>query len=137
MGTKFAPAFANIFMADLETRLLNIALYKPWLWWRFLDDIFTIWTHGRALLDLFLENLNQFHPIVKFTHEISRTSLPYLDVMVSIEDGHISTDLYRKPTDSHQYLHSNSCHPAHIKKAIPFSQALRLKRICMLKRLQI
>ncbi|CAB3988774.1 Hypothetical predicted protein, partial [Paramuricea clavata] len=37
---------------------------------------------------------------------------------------------YIKPTDTHQYLDFKSCHPAHVKKAIPYGQALRLKRIC-------
>ena len=38
--------------------------------------------------------------------------------------------MYTKPTDKHQYLHTKSCHPRHCKTAIPFSQALRLRRIC-------
>ena len=38
--------------------------------------------------------------------------------------------LYVKPTDSHQYLRSSSCHPYHCQKRIPYSQALRLNRIC-------
>ena len=44
----------------------------------------------------------------------------------------METDLYTKPTDKHQYLHLlvSSCHPQHIKRAIPFSRALRLRRIC-------
>ena len=50
--------------------------------------------------------------------------------MVSITDGIIETDLYMKPTDSHQYLLSSSCHPFYCKKGIPYSQALRLNRIC-------
>ena len=37
--------------------------------------------------------------------------------------------IYVKPTDSHQYLHSSPCHPDHFKKGIPYSQALRLDRI--------
>ena len=32
--------------------------------------------------------------------------------------------------DSHQYLLPSSCHPFYCKKAIPYSQALRLNRIC-------
>ena len=34
------------------------------------------------------------------------------------------------PTDSHQHLQSNSCHPFHCKKGMPYIQALRLNRIC-------
>ena len=44
--------------------------------------------------------------------------------------GKVATDLYVKATDNHQYLHSSSCHPYHYKKVIPYSQALRLNRIC-------
>ena len=46
IGTKFAPAYANIFMYVLETRMLKECEFKPWVWWRFLDDIFFIWLHG-------------------------------------------------------------------------------------------
>ena len=42
----------------------------------------------------------------------------------------ISTDLYIKPIDGHQYLHHKSSHPEHIKNSITYSQALRLSRIC-------
>ena len=35
-----------------------------------------------------------------------------------------------KPSDTHQYLHINSCHPKHCKTAIPYGQALRLRKIC-------
>ena len=45
-------------------------------------------------------------------------------------NGAISTDLFVKPTDGHQYLHYRSSHPEHIKNSIPCSQALRLSRIC-------
>ena len=44
--------------------------------------------------------------------------------------GYIETDLYTKHTDKHQYLLVSSCHPQHTKRAIPFSLALRLRRIC-------
>ena len=41
----------------------------------------------------------------------------------------IETDLYVKPTDSHQYFHSALCHPYDCKKSIPYSQALCLNRM--------
>lgn len=89
-----------------------------------------VWLHGGDKLDVFLSNLNTFHEQIKFTWEISASALPYLDVMVSIEDGMFVSNIYRKPTDTQQYLNMKSCHPPHVKKSIPYSQALRIKRIC-------
>ena len=40
------------------------------------------------------------------------------------------TDLFAKPTDIHQFLDPSFSHPYHFKKGIPYSQALRLNRIC-------
>jgi len=40
------------------------------------------------------------------------------------------TKLYRKPTDRQSYLNNKSYHPTSTKRGIPYSQALRMKRIC-------
>ena len=54
-----------------------------------------------------------------------------VDVTVSLDNNNkISTDLFIKSTDTHQYFLHTSCHPSHIKKSIPFSLALRIRRIC-------
>ena len=53
-----------------------------------------------------------------------------MDVKVLNESGMLETDVFIKPTDSHQYLHSSSCHPGACKRSIPFAQAMRLRRIC-------
>ena len=37
---------------------------------------------------------------------------------------------YTKPTDTHNYLHFKSSHPRHLKESLPYSQALRSRRIC-------
>ena len=57
-------------------------------------------------------------------------SIPFLDTSLSIKNGSISVDLYRKPTDRNQYLLTSSIHPPDCFKNIPFSLALRITRIC-------
>ena len=90
-----------------------------------------IWTEGLDNLKIFVDYLNSIHPTIKFTSSHSATNVPFLDVNVSLtNDGNICTDLYTKPTVKHQHLLYSSCHPLHTKKAIPFSLALRLRRIC-------
>ena len=49
---------------------------------------------------------------------------------MNLSGNKLSTDLYIKPTDRHQYLHYTSSHPEHTKKSVVYSQALRLSRIC-------
>ena len=41
MGTKMAVAFANIFMAVVETEILNLSTFQPLVWKRYIDDICT------------------------------------------------------------------------------------------------
>ena len=42
MGNKMAIAFANIFMADIETQILSKSIIKPMIWKRYTDDIFFV-----------------------------------------------------------------------------------------------
>ena len=44
MGTKMAPAYANLFMGKLEEKLNELGKLHIMLWKRFIDDIFVIWT---------------------------------------------------------------------------------------------
>ena len=67
----------------------------------------------------------------QFTSSHSAISTSFLDVEVSLSQfGKVETNLYTKPTDKHQYVLQSSCHPLHTKRAISFSLALRLQRIC-------
>ena len=117
-------------MAELEEEILRKTESKPYLWRRYIDDIFFLWELGEEKLKSFIDNINKMHPTIKFTVDWSKTSMNFLDVTVSIAEGVVQTDLYVKPTDSHQYLLSSSCHPLYCKKGILYSQALRLNRIC-------
>ena len=131
MGTRMAPSMACLFMGKLEERMLASAPCRPWIWWRYIDDIFFIWTSDEESLTRFIDHMNSFHRTIKFTSEYSTTETHFLDVVIRKEENNgLTTDLFVKPTDKHQYLHSTSCHPRHCKTSIAYSQALRLRRIC-------
>ena len=58
-------------------------------------------------------------------------SVTFLDTKVTVDDEWcFTTDLYVKLTDTHQYLHEDSCHPGDCKRSIPYSQALKICCIC-------
>ena len=116
IGTKFAPPYSILLMADLEKELLSDIEVKPYIWWMYIDDTFRIWEHGEESLKLFLGEINKIHPIIKFTADWSYSSVNFRDVKFVMKDGKIITDLHVKPTDTHHYLDSSSCHPYHCKK---------------------
>ena len=117
-------------MAELEEDNLREVELKPYLWWRCIDDILFIWEHGEGKLKEFTDVLNKKHPTIKFAAEWSKTQINFLDVTIYLENGKIKIDLRVKPTDTHQYLNSSSCHRYHCKKGIPYSPTLRLNSIC-------
>ena len=81
MGTKMGPSYACLFMGHLENALLQ--QYKklaPKIYRRYTDDsIGATSLSYNQLLD-FINFVQNFHPAVKFTHEISEKSVTFLDM---------------------------------------------------------
>ena len=121
IGTKFAPPYACIFMDQVESKFLQTQKFQPLVWFRYIDDIFFIWTHGERSLK---------NPNIKFAYEFSEASINFLDLNVKFSSVKLQTSLYVKPTDCHQYFHFQSSHPKHTKKSIVYSQTLRVSRAC-------
>ena len=84
MGTKMAVAFSVIFMAHIEKQLLNASPYKPFLWRRFIDDIFSVWTISETEINKnVIDFASSFQANIKFTHEImSSKHIVFLDTEV-------------------------------------------------------
>ena len=135
MGKKYAPSYANVDMAILEEEVLERAPKKPLVFFRFLDDIFVIWTHSEEEFMEFFNCLNNHRESIKFTHNISKESVDFLDV--TLYKGNkfkhhstLDTKVYFKPTDTHELLHKNSFHPKHTFHGIIKSQLIRYFKIC-------
>ena len=95
IGTKFAPPYSILFMVVLEEEILSKIELEPYLWWRYIDDIFFRFEHGEEKLKKFIIQLKEKHTTKKFTAEWSQTSINFLDVTVSLIGGKITTENYR------------------------------------------
>ena len=121
MGTKMAVAFANIFMAEIETGLINQSKTKPIKWKRYIDDIFSLWDSNRQEIDLFIKQANNFHPTIKFTAEISKMEITFLDTIITKgerlrNESILDIRTHYKPTETFQYTNFTSSHPPGVKK---------------------
>ena len=131
MGTKMGPSYANLFMGHLEHLIFSTYQGpKPELFRRFIDDCIGATTLSEKELLAFIQFANNFHPAIQLTHEISSTSVVFLDIAISICHQSFKTSVHYKPTDAHSYLNFHSSHPSATTHSIPFSQFLRLRRLC-------
>ena len=153
MGIHPAPSYANIYLARrLDEHIAAVGekygtngksaclLFK-----QFLDDLIKILVGTSKQLHTLFKEINSIHPTIRFTfnHTFPKNealedrcnckaqdSIPFLDTSLSIQDGRIDTDLFKKDTDRNQYLLRESCHPQGVTASIPYSLGLRIVRIC-------
>ena len=103
---------------------------KPIMLRRHIVDYFGISTSTKKELDYFIQYVNDFHPSLSYTYDISDTSVNFLDISIYMTQHGLTTDIFYKDTDTHSYLRYQSVHPPSCKKGIPYSQFLGLRRIC-------
>ena len=78
--------------------------------------------------------INYIHLSFPLASNYSKDCVQFLDVSVFVDNsGNNTTNLYVKPTDTHQCLLATSCHHSHSKRSISYSQALRIHLICSSK----
>ena len=140
MGTPMAVNFSTLFMTKFEQLLLNEYEksygVKPFVWLRYIDDIFMVWTGTEKSLQHFLEFANQFSKqqgmksTITFKAHYSQHSVNFLDTSITLEHGNLVTNLYTKNTAAHDYVRHSSYHPKHTLRSLPKSQFMRIRRIC-------
>lgn len=115
------PTHLVIFMAEVETDIINQSPNIPLIWKRYIDDIFSLWNTNKEAINIFTGLANSFHPAIKFTAEISDTEITFLDTCIYNGDRfkkHSILDVrtHFKPTETFQYTHFDSCHPPGVRK---------------------
>ena len=132
MGSPCSPNYANLFMGKFEEDFVyhnNPFLIFLKCWFRYIDDIFFIFNGSLTQLEEFKLYINSRMTSIKFSLEYSQETVSFLDVCVNKSD-HLTTSVFRKKTDRNSFLNFSSYHPPSLKKGLPYSQLLRIRRIC-------
>ncbi|XP_068701292.1 uncharacterized protein [Montipora foliosa] len=109
MGSPVSPVVANLCMEEIEKTAINTTTVSPKFWKRYVDDSFCI-IKSDAVAS-FHDSLNSIDQHISFTieHE-SNGQLPFLDTLISRDNGKLLVDIYRKPTHTDRYLDFHSHH---------------------------
>ena len=118
-------------MSRLEQKHIYILILgKVDLYLRYIDDIFFNWKGKEEELENFFNEINKKHPSIKSHQKYSNSKVKFLNVLVyKNEQQKLQTTLSKNNTDRQSYLHAKSDHPVSLRKSIPYSQILRVKRI--------
>ena len=75
MGKRFAPEYANIFMAKWEEEVLVKCEKKPLHFLRYLDDIWDIWEGTEEEFEHFMLVLNAHDPSINWNLNVTQKRL--------------------------------------------------------------
>ena len=104
---KWDPA-TQIFSLVLSniSILVNTTAPKPELNGRYIDDCIGATSSTREELTQCITAINSFHPALKYTWEISDSSLAFLDIKISIEGNGLRTSVLLQTYSFRPFLSS-------------------------------
>ncbi len=125
MGTKCGPSIANVYLYIMETLFLTI--HKPLYYSRYIDDIFIIVANNFDILIL----TKFFHNLI-LNIELNNALVCFLDLSCYLNKftNLLNFSLYKKKTNTFQFLLCSSNHQKNIINNNPFGSYLRIRRIC-------
>ena len=120
LGTPMAPNYPNLFMENFEQNLLPDYSQKtglsPLVRFRFINDIFFVWTGNKDSLNHFISFTQSYSKSknmkskIKFEIPFSTNKVHFLDIAVSLNYGKLRATLFTKAIDSHFNVNSSSYH---------------------------
>ena len=128
MGTKLAPAYANIFMGKLEQTILSSAPFKPSYYKHYIDDILILRPHPIEELNKFIDALNSYHPLIYIWTKLGKNY--FLDVNIYKGPNfyytkQLDVKTHIKPTNRQTFLHAHSYHPPGAGKGVAIGEMKR------------
>ena len=132
IGNKLSPMLSELFMRRFENDIKELDWF-PKIWLRYVDDVFAVVKKDE--MDKIFWNLNSTkYSNIQFTieEEVDR-KLPFLDILITREEGKLRFSIFRKPTDSPLFISATSFHSMQHKHASLNFLIHRLLTIPMMK----
>ena len=97
MDTTMGPSLANLFVGFIEHQFFS-QYHGPKIEHngRYIDNCIGATSSAREELTQFITAVSSFHPVLKYTWEVSDSSLAILDIKISIEGNVLCTSVYNK-----------------------------------------
>ena len=130
MGTPPACCYATIYYAVKEKFLFEKYNDNLFFYRRYIDDVVGIWvpTNPNLTFDDFTRDLN-YHKLRWETTQLSDT-VTFLDMVLTIKDGEIVTQLYEKMLNLYLYISPFSSHPPGVLAGLIIGNILRIHHLC-------
>lgn len=131
MGNRMSGCVADLSVGLCEIKLYNnlkivknpeYSNYVEKYLQRYKDDIFIYLALDMGDPSELQNFLNGMNSCLQFTMETSPISGTFLSIRIFKN----STDIFYKDTNAHAYMTYSSCHPRHVKVAIPFNLGNRI-----------
>ena len=118
MGSPLGVLFANAYMCHVENKVLRDEEIKPFMYYRYVDDIFVDVTSVDDL-NVLQRRLAQ-ESCLNFTTELNvGNKLPFLDLLIDSNGNQFHTDVYVKPTNQGRCMNaSGDCNDAYRRGVI-------------------
>ena len=135
MGAIPSPEISDMRMYEITRYIESQFQYSNKILFhgRFRDDGFIIFDGSKEEILKFFDISNNCHRHLKFTFEISQTSVDFLDTTVYkglrfSKCQKLDIKSFIKPTNNFQYLHRNSAHNASVFKGFIKGECIRHSR---------
>ena len=102
---------------------------KSLAWFRYIFDVFLIWTHREKEIHKFIEDLDNYQPNIKIIYIFSKTCVPFLDLRVHLSKFKIIINLHIKSTYRQQHLRFLLSRSNHAKSSVIYIHAPTISRI--------
>ncbi len=117
MGSKCSPSVCDVRAYQVINNVLDHFDTKDRIIFlgRFRDDGILTYSGSEEELHNFFQIANAIHPLLKFTYDISKTDVIFLDTTLYKglrfhTNGILDIKSYSKPSNTYQYLHRSSLH---------------------------